>query len=219
MGALLIADRPVFEARLTLPLVGVWHADLIVDDAEDITGSQTLNTGGGASWKGTARRPGAYAGTSRLRLVGGAGGMNTDAKAQGYQNPSVRQVLNDLLGAGGESLASDSSADVLNPTMTAWATLVRPIGIQIKALLETVAAEGVVFQMKADGTLFVGVPAFSDSTLTEFEIVHEDPQAGRLEIASPFPDLLPGTVLEGRRISYVEHTITGTKTRTVALYE
>ena len=219
MGALLIADRVVSEARISVPLVGVWQADLIVNGADQLSGQQTLTTGSGAKWTGTVKRPGAFIGSSHLRLVGGAGGMGKTAKPQGYTSPTVRQVLNDLLAAAGESLASDAQASLINTTIESWAILARQVLLQLKALLQTVAPAGTIYQIQPGGALWVGTPAWGTSALKDYAITHEDPQMGRLEVGSDYPDLLPGTVLEDRRISYVEHTISDTKTRTVAMYE
>lgn len=219
MAALLIANRAVIDARITLPLVGVWHADLIVDGETEISGSQTLTIGDGSSWKGTATHVGTFVGSARLRLVGGAAGLGKLAKAIGYSRPTVRTVLNDLIGAAGETLSSASTASLLSLSMDGWATLARPVMIQIKALLETAGPVGTVYQMQSDGTLFCGSPSFADSALKDYQVISEDAQARRLEIGSESPSLLPGTVLEGRRISYVEHVIGESKVRSVALYE
>lgn len=96
---------PIVAGSLIIPLIGMWTADieLATDMAE--TGAATIVLGN-LTLVGTVVRSSPFAGQTRARAVGGAGGWRTQIPAQGYSNSSgvaLSMVLNDAALACGET--------------------------------------------------------------------------------------------------------------------
>jgi hypothetical protein len=214
----LLNGAPVFHGTISIPRVGAWTADLAVDKHEAITGACKLVIDGGLTLVGTAARTGVWQDTARLRVVAGGAGLGKVAKPRHYRRTTMRVVLQDLLGAAGEKLSPTADAGTLALTFPAWVTLAQPIGRMIAALLEdTRLPAATAWRMLADGTLWVGAEAWPDSglvNLTDYQDLAEVPEEGTLELGVEAPRLLPGTVLGGRRVSYVVHRIDGGGART-----
>ena len=77
---------PVARASLVVPYSGIWHADVSLDRAVDTTGPQVLIIGS-YTWTAATVRAVDFAGTRRLRLVGGVGGWRTAVPPQQYLSP------------------------------------------------------------------------------------------------------------------------------------
>src|SRR5262245_56508844 len=105
---LTVGGFDVLEARISLPRVGVWTADLVVDatSTDKLTGSVTISIAEGKlELVGTVKRPGVHLETVLLRVRGGAGGMGKLAKPKDYDDVKAREVIEDLLKDAGESLS------------------------------------------------------------------------------------------------------------------
>src|SRR5436305_4497470 len=103
MAYLTIQGKPVLKATVTLPLVGPWAADLVIDSAAIPDGFVTLALGWDASVKltGTIYRGGPVRGATTARVVGGAGGLGEILPAKGYHGVTLRLPLSEALAAGG----------------------------------------------------------------------------------------------------------------------
>jgi hypothetical protein len=209
---------PVFHGTICIPRVGAWSGDLAVDKQEAITGACTLAIDGGLTLVGTAARSGVWLDTARLRVVAGAGGLGKTARPQHYRQTTMRVVLQDLLATAGERLSATADASTLALTFPAWTTIAQPIGRMIAALLgDTRLGPATAWRVLADGRLWVGQETWPDSglaNLTDYQDLAESPEEGIVELGVEAPRLLPGTVLGGRRVSYVEHRIDGNGART-----
>jgi hypothetical protein len=214
---------PVLAATIGLPRVGAWHADVALQGTAAITGRCTLAIDGGLALVGTVRRSDVWLDTVKLRLVAGADGLGRLAKPQHYRQTRLSVVLADLLKTAGETLASDADSATLGLSFGSWATMASPVGVMISALLaDGRLPDTTAWRMKADGTLWLGPEAWPESGLVnvaDYQDLDEHPEDGRLELGVEAPRLLPGTVLDGRRISYVEHVLTGEAARTLAWVE
>lgn len=213
---------PVFRGLICIPRVGAWTADVSADKATPITGACTLAIDGGLTLKGAAAASGVWLDTARLRVVGGAGGLAKPAKPQHYRQTTLRVVLGDLLGAAGEKLAPSSDGATLGLTLPMWTTARLSVGQMIAALLADSRLPATTWRVLPDGTVFVGKETWPDSGLvnvTDYQDLAEAPEEGTVELGVEAPRLLPGTTLGGRRVSYVEHRLTGDGARTRVLLE
>lgn len=201
--------QAVLDLPLCLPLIGAWHADLRVDAPDTITGAVTISIDDDRLvLKGTASRTGAFAGTSYVRVVGGAGGLGKTARPRHYNQTSVRIVLGDLLADAGESLSPAASSSILGHRLEAWTTAALPVGMLISRLMTT-AAPGASWRILPSGQLWIGAETWPDSGLAvdTYQITDENPAVGEAILAPDSPLLLPGTTLAGRRVSYIQHHV------------
>jgi hypothetical protein len=145
---LLFADingNAVVRARLTIPFTGIWHADVLLAKALDVSGPQVL-TIDGQPYNGTVIRAIDFAGARGVRLVGGMGGWRKQVSAKQYSNPIgvlLSTVLLDVALSVGEVVAiatdgpigktayfrtADAASRVLDDTLgDAW--WMDPLGI------------------------------------------------------------------------------------------
>ncbi len=209
---------PVFTGTICIPRVGAWTADLSVDRDQAVTGACTLAIDGGLTLVGQADRTGVWLGTARLRVVGGANGLRKAARPQHYRQTTLRAVLLDLLATAGERLAASADAATLALSLPHWTTIGQPVGRMVAALLEdSRLPAATAWRVLPDGTLWVGQETWPDSglmNLTDYQDLAEAPEEGTVELGVEAPRLLPGTTLGGRRVSYVEHRMTGDGART-----
>jgi hypothetical protein len=209
---------PVFTGVICIPRVGAWTADLSVDRDQAVTGACTLAIDGGLTLVGQADRSGVWLGTARLQVVGGANGLRRTARPQHYRQTTLGAVLRDLLATAGERLAATADAGTLALSFPAWTTIAHPVGRMVAALLEDVRLPAATaWRVLPDGALWVGQETWPDSGLvdvTDYQDLAEAPEEGTVELGVEAPRLLPGTTLSGRRVSYVEHRLTGDGART-----
>lgn len=214
---------PILSASIGMPRVGAWHADVALPATAAITGRCTLAVDGGLTLVGTVKRSDVWLETVKLRMVAGAGGLGRLAKPQHYRQTRLSVVLADLLKTAGETLASDADSAALALSFGSWATMANPVGVMVSALLaDGRLPEATAWRMKPDGTLWLGPETWPESGLVnvvEYQDLEEHPQDGRLELGVEALRLLPGTVLDGRRVSYVEHVLTGDAARTRPWFE
>ena len=212
----------VISARISMPRVGAWTADLVVDGPDAPSGGATLKIDGGLQLTGTCFRSGAWLETGYVRLSPGTDGLRKTAKPKHYTSTNIRIVLGDLLANGSERLSATADTSVLTKHMAAWTTIAQPIGNMIALLVARATPAGTAWRMLADGTLWVGAEQWPDSGLTEpgdFVEMDQLPHEGKITLGIEAPRLLPGTTLGGRKLSYVEHTIAEDRIRTVVWIE
>lgn len=218
MSYVAVNGEPVFHAVIAFPRFGAWHADLAIASAVVPTGQVTLTFGTGAiSWKGFAYRGGAPFETATLRIVGGAGGIATGAQltSQAYQNTPLSIPLQDILTATGETLSPNADPTVLNAGLRTWNRLAGPAGMAVSAL---VSAVGASWRFMPDGTLWVGQETWPTDT-EAYTLLNDSPMYGEQEVFADAPNMRPGTILSGRKVSYVQHKFTAHSLLTEVLYE
>jgi hypothetical protein len=210
MGLVVVNDLGVLEgSRITLPRAGAWHADLVVDKPDALTGAVSINIGEGTLvLRGTVVRGGAFVETARVQVVGGADGLSETAEPKHYTGVSLGLVLGDLLKTAGETLSPTADSSVLARGVEHWTTLGLPIGRIIGRLMST-AAPDATWRVLPDGTVWVGIESWPDSGLAEsdYEITHQADDQDMAVIGIEVPRLLPGTELGGRRVSVVQYHI------------
>lgn len=213
----------VVAAKISMPLSGAWHADVIVDTAAAPAGAAELVFDEGLTLVGRTVRTGAYLETSYLRMVAGADGMRKTARPRFYSGGTVGVVLTDLLATSGEVLAAAAAGAVLNARLRGWTTIAQPVGAALAVLLARGAPAGANWRMLANGTLWVGPETWPDSGLvegTDFVLTDDIPQETRAMLGVETFRLLPGTtILDGRRVSAVDHELRDGKVRTAVMFQ
>lgn len=194
----------VVRGVVSMPRVGTWHADLTANGPTSLTGKVTLTMGRALTLKGAVVRSRLHEGVIRLRVVGGAGGLQVTAKPKHYTSPTVRNVLADLLKDGGEAISATADAATLRKTLLAWTTLGVSVGAMVAGLMEM--AGDVAWRVLPDGTVWTGPETWPEADVSYREI-ERDPENNLILIGQDTPSLLPGTSLDGQRVDYVEHQI------------
>ena len=217
-----IGDKSGLSARLTFPRTGAWQADVRLDNPDDVTGAVTINVDDGRlSLVGTVDRGGPWQDVDCLRVVGGAGGLPKTARPKHYSSASIGVVLSDLLRDAGERLSPTSSQGVLSGSLSSWTTSALPTGQMIALLLKT-SIPAASWRVLPDGSVWVGVESWPDSGLGEdddYQVMSEDPTRITATLGVEVPLLMPGTLLGGRKVSYVEHRLDSPETRTEVWFE
>lgn len=221
MISLTLADssiRNVLSGTVTLPRSGRWLADLVVIGDAPISGTVTANLGNVAMPARVVRAP-VIDRTVHVRILGGTGDLAIDAQVKHYSNPQVRDVLGDLARTAGQTISGEVASSILSAQLEAWDTLAAPTGALLSALCAAIG-DDVVWRVLFDGTLWMGRETWPVSPL-DFRSLSEDGANAAELIGSSLPSLWPGTLLGGRKVDTVIHTITEDEEelRTTVLYQ
>ena len=211
-----INSEPVFQATISFPRLGAWHADLAVASDVVPSGKVTL-TFGGISWQGSAYRGGSPFGTTTLRITGGAGGIATGVQltAQAYQGVALQIPLQQILQAAGETLSPNADPSVLSTQLKTWNRLAGPAGMALSALVSSVGAS---WRFMPDGTLWVGLEKWPVDSET-YLLLNDSPMYAEQEVYADAPNMRPGTTFNGRKVSYVQHRFREEQLHTTIVYE
>jgi hypothetical protein len=77
---------PVTKLHLVIPALGIWHADVTLTQAIDVTAPQLLLLAG-TTWTGAVVRAVDFSGERSVRIVGGTGGWRKTVPALQYASP------------------------------------------------------------------------------------------------------------------------------------
>lgn len=209
---------PVSKARITLPQVGAWHADLTLEDGVVLNGLVSIRVNeGDLSFQGFVRRAGAPQDTGRAQVVGGGGGLPKPATPKHYRNAPLTLPLQDILAAAGETLSSTSDMSELNGRLLPHWVVVgeMPAGAALAVLLGN---QDLSWRILSDGTVWAGKETWPEKVL-ELELLEDDPVASLVILGTAPQGLAPGISLNGRRVAHVEHYITSERIRTTVRFE
>lgn len=199
-------DRSVSALSLTLPRIGVWHADVsLLPDDEVPAGKVTLESFG-VKYQGTVLRSDRTETMPFARIVGGAGGFGTEIPAKSYRGTDVELPISEVLSAVGESLSPASDSAPLRLRLPFWVRMQVRAGQALAALLAV--ARVPAWRVLADGTVWLGTETWPQSKLTDFHVLAQDPHLGRHEIYAVEPSVFPGETWNGMHVSVVEHRFT-----------
>lgn len=203
----------VLRGSLTLPRVGRWHADLVVDSPVPLAGPVALAFGDGALlFRGAIHRGDVFQDTFHCRIVGGANALAHEIPAKYYRGVPLRLPLADLLREVGETLAATSDEAVLSRLLVKWT---RRAGPAAHALAELVDVGEAAWRVLPNGSVWVGRETWP-TLETPHQLLKDDRADGRIEIASDLPLLRPGVVFGQRHIAAVVHTFGPDKVRSEA---
>ncbi len=206
----------VLRAVLTLPRVGRWHADLVVDARDPLSGDVELAFGDGTmKFVGTVFRGDVFGDTLHCRIVAGKNGLAKPVGAKYYRGVPLRLPLADLVAEVGEVLSPRIDPAVVDTLLPKWARTAGPASHALTALVEQAHAS---WRFMPSGALWVGKEQWNELDFPH-QLLRDDPKDGRFEIASDLPYLRPGQVFRGKRISAVTVTVDADKSRTEAWTE
>jgi hypothetical protein len=200
----------VVSGTIHLPRVGAWTADLRVSSDTPLTGKVEVRIGDSLTLAGSVSRGAVHEGFLHAAIVGGAAGLRSSVKPKHYTSPTLRIVLQDVLGDVGEALAASADAGILGTQFEHWTSLAMPAGQAVRLLLEHSAAGGeVAWRHLPDGTLWVGRESWPTSNVADVTPVAADPVNDTIEVSMVSPEVLPGTVVAGRKVDEVEVRFSG----------
>lgn len=210
----------VISGTIIMPKVGVWSADLVLDQPDGTgfsAGTSATIASGSFSLAGTvaADRTGDFLDAVHVRILGGAAGMSKDSTARGFMQPGafVRDVLNGLAADSGETLSSTIATGFLATNIASWSTLAgEPVSANLRTLLNWIAPS-YSWRILPDGTLWIGAETWPAASGT-FDILEQQPAEGNYTIGCESPFILPGTSLAGiGNVGRVEHQISAGRIR------
>lgn len=204
----------VVTGVVCIQALGIWSADLLLDQVADIASGQQVSLVLGAlTMKATSIIEGTFTGSTRVRLIGGFGGWRKQVPAKSYQhNAGVKKstVLGDAASVVGEKVLIDSDGAL----GTAFVRQACPAA----RVLEQV---GDFWWMQPDGTTRIGARS-SDQIVSAFDVVSAQLAIGQLFIATDVvEDWTPGrkfqtATISQRTLSSVMHHIDKGAVRTEA---
>lgn len=181
MSYMTLAGHRASSARVSLPLYGIWTADVVLPVAPELSGMVALVVGS-LTLRGTPVRQADFAGDRLVRIVGGAYGWQRDVSAKGYRDAKLSAILTDVAAECGERIEGyDSSAEVDH-----YARLQGPAS----RVLRDLAAP--LWYMRTDGVTSLAV---RDATpiVTPFQVTARDGAKGLTVVATEDPqDWMPG---------------------------
>ena len=206
MSLVHLGSLEVIALKLSIPLAGVWSAE-VEADADDILlgpSSIAIAVEGSAPvvFAGTVLESGGFEGRARAFMVGGSGGLRRELAPRQYLLAPPRLLVLDILRDAGE-VAGDLSGLDGRPPLPRW---VRSGGRAALALSVLCRRLGVRFRVERDGRVSVGLDTWSPYRGEPF-LVEYDGGAGRALAAHDAPDLEPGLSLGGKHIGRVVHMV------------
>lgn len=173
------------SATVSIPLYGIWTADVVLPVAPELSGILDLVIGS-LTLRGTPSRQADYGGDRLVRIVGGALGWQRDVSAKGYSNSSgvrLAMVLTDVAAEVGETVTGyDSEATVGDH-------YARMQGPASRVLREV---GGSLWYVRTDGV--TSLAARSDTPIVSaFQVTARDGAKGLTVVATENPeDWMPG---------------------------
>lgn len=201
------AARPAapVEATLTLKRIGEWHCDLDLDQ-DEIAGGKISFQLDEINFTGTVV-PGNTAldgGRARCKVVGGNGRLGRVVKARSYSGSTgvkVDTVAKDILKDCGEDLSDLSDADTLDKKLPRWHLTGESARDALTRLAE--ACDG-AWRVMRDGTVWFGSEMWPEVDPAGI-VTDDDGSNGCTVLASETPNMVPGTLYQGRKVEQVIH--------------
>jgi len=216
MSVLTLNELSVVEGTIRLPRIGVWHADLRLDNTQLPSGSVKLESEDKAlSLQGTVLRGEVWHERVEVRIVGGAGRFHKSLPAKFYEQVPLRLVLEDICREVGERLSTASDTSLLQIPLTRWTRFEGPAFATLHTLMGVCQGS---WRLLPSGELWLGKESWPEWK-EPVDILMYDSAKGFVEIASPLLSLTPGVSVQGKRISHVTHRIQAGKVRTEAWCE
>lgn len=215
----------VIRGTIDMELVGVWIADLEIDQPDGTgfgAGTKVTIKTGSISLVGTVvpNRTGDFLDAVHVRVFGGGAGMAKQATARAFVQPGafVRDVVNALVTNGGETLSSTADPTFLATNLTAWSIEQGTVTQGLRALLD-IKAPTFNWRILSDGTLWMGTETWPAASGT-FDILTQDPKENSYELGVETPFIVPGQSLSGvGNVNCVVHTIDHSKIRSHVLVD
>ena len=213
-----LAGHPLLSFTLTLPRVGAWTLEALVDSDAALSGLVDLVIEG-RTWRGTVVRGGVELSRWSGRVVG-AGALASVLGPLPLADTDLRTVVVETLREVGAELAAD--AGDLSAAVARWARIAAPAA---HTVADVAKAAGYSWRVRPDGTVWLGAETWAPLALgADLDLLSVDPRIGRHELGGN--DALaiePGRVvtLDGSpvRVGAVEHRLDGAAVRTMVFEE
>lgn len=210
----------LIDGTIDMPNNAVWTADLTLNTASGfVSGDKvTIATADGWSIQGTVatERSGSLVDTIYCRILGGSGGMGKQVSPAQRQQGSVRDVLELLITAAGETLSDTIDPAFLSTQLPQWTIKQDSVTSNLNQLIQTVSPS-MHWRFLADGTLWIGNETW-DKVSGDYQVLNGTPANIDFLFGVELPFILPGQQIDGYKIARVVHHITsGTVTSHVYL--
>ncbi len=216
MSTVHISDVAVCGGTVRFALQGSWHAHLTMqgDDAAAIAGAVDLQLGE-TTLSGFATTGTDEGGLVTVDMIGGAGGLAAECAPQHYESATIRTIVTDALGVGGESLSTTGDSATLDTFVPMWTRLRSTVADVLWAICERFGAQ---WRVLPDGSVWVGTPTWATVEPEDAVLSDEDPTASMLTVAVEGADVLPGDTYLERRISGATYNIDDSSIRADLTY-
>lgn len=212
----------MLHGRILLHSRGAWFSSLVLDTPTLPSGWVTIAAAGGFTLKGTViSDSGVFLDASHVSIVGGAGGLSKVMPPSAYENAQLRDPLDAVMRASGESLSSTISASILGAFLSKWTIVASTAARAIDELCGAASSalgRAITWRVLSDGTVWLGEESWPSEMLPAgSDILEQFPSEGRAVIGAETPSLLPGVNLDGfGHVAAVDHYLRPNKVRTWA---
>lgn len=197
---------PIVEATITLPLVGPWHVDAVVDTEEIPTGL-VLVEAPGLSLAGTVSASSEYGGRVKVRVIAGTGALADVVPARFFRGVTYEQIVTETLREIGETLAPSP----LSGVAVAWVRAKGAVGATLGRVADLL---GLCWGATDAGDVRLFTPDWAELEIAEAVTIDLDATVGRALVGSTDLSARPGKTIDGDRITCVRHVITPDVVRT-----
>jgi hypothetical protein len=196
-----VAGLQIVSGSLSIPLVGVWTADVALATQNTLPTGLVVVQIGNLSLSGTVYRSESYGGQVKARIVGGYGGWRSSIAAQGYGSPSgvkLSTILQDAAQAAGETVNVQNDTTVGNGfARMAFDTSVASDVLWLLVRLGFIPA----WYVDPTGTT-QNVAWPSNAVTTPFQVTAQHPEQGMIEIATEdYVSWMPGCTFSAPQLS------------------
>jgi hypothetical protein len=154
-----------------------------------------------------------YAGLGVVVISPGAGATQISLAPAAWRNATVRTIALATLRSVGENLSSES-----DPLSTVWPHYTRMKCTFGTALSKIAALSGCIWRYDDDGDVLIAKENFVVGA-NPYRVLSRDPRLGQIEIVSEQLFARPGQLIDGKKITSVEHKISESSMRTSLFYE
>ncbi len=207
---------PILSCAITVPMVGIWHADVICDVTIQVSGPQVLTIANSA-WVCTPIRDISFSGRREVRLVGGQAGWRKQVPFKEYNSPGgvpTAMVLADA------AAFVQEPPPVVDPTQppTVGQAYVRQAGLASQVLQNVL---GDAWYMSQQGIVQTA-PRLPTPIVSPFTVMDVRGASGTYLIATEFlSDWVPGSLFiapqaQGK-INRIRHVLREHELRTEVL--
>jgi hypothetical protein len=219
MALMTCGGADVLRGAVHFPARAAWWARLELDAAKPLSGQVTIAAAGGWTLQGSVLTAGVFCDVAHVQVVGGAGGLGKLLSPAAYQNAQLRDPLDAILKASGETLSSTTLESVLAVELADWTVLEQRPTTAIDALCTAASqalGSSITWRVLADGTVWLGSETWPTQQLPNgSDVLEVFPADGRYVLGVETPALLPGVNLaDVGNVAAVDHWITHDEVRT-----
>jgi hypothetical protein len=222
MALVTCAGFDVLRMRLHMTQRRAWFGWFDLDTDTLPSGTVQIKAAGGLSLTGTVTEPsGVFLDSAHVRVVGGAGGLDTIVGPAAYEYAQLGDPLRAVLGAAGETLSSTVSPIVMSVLLTKWtitATFAARALDELAAAATIALGKPVIWRVVSDGSIWLGVEEWPALKMPAgADILETEPAEGRYVIGTETPFLAPGVNLDGvGHVVGADHWVSPSRVRTDA---